>query len=57
MFLAAVYRLSFDMEGSLAKALKFIELYKEAGIEKDRVLIKVCVVVSGLILDLVYCRN
>lgn len=33
-------RLSFNKEASVAKALKFIELYKEAGIDKERVLIK-----------------
>jgi len=33
-------RLSFDVEGSIAKAHRFIELYKAAGIGKDRILIK-----------------
>lgn len=33
-------RLSFDVEGSIKKALTFIELYKEMGINKDRILIK-----------------
>jgi transaldolase len=33
-------RLSFDVEGSINKAKKFIELYEEAGIPKERVLIK-----------------
>ena len=33
-------RLSFDVEGSMAKARKLIALYKENGIEKERVLIK-----------------
>jgi transaldolase len=33
-------RLSFDKEGSIAKAKKFIQLYEEAGIHKDRILIK-----------------
>jgi len=33
-------RLSFDKETSIAKAKKFIQLYKEAGISKDRILIK-----------------
>jgi transaldolase len=33
-------RLSFDKEASIAKAKKFIQLYKEAGISKDRILIK-----------------
>jgi transaldolase len=33
-------RLSFDVEGMVAKGRKFIALYKEKGVEKDRVLIK-----------------
>merc|ERR1712202_103494 len=33
-------RLSFDIEGSLAKARKFIELYEAEGIKRDRILIK-----------------
>jgi transaldolase len=33
-------RLSFDKEASLAKALRLIALYKDAGIDKERVLIK-----------------
>ena len=33
-------RLSFDKETSIAKAKKFIQLYEEAGIGKDRILIK-----------------
>lgn len=33
-------RLSFDVEGSIKKAQKFIALYEEMGISKDRVLIK-----------------
>lgn len=33
-------RLSFDTEGSIAKAKRFIELYKACGIDKDRILIK-----------------
>lgn len=33
-------RLSFDKETSIAKAKKFIQLYQEAGIPKERILIK-----------------
>jgi transaldolase len=33
-------RLSFDVEGSIQKALNFIELYRKKGIDKERVLIK-----------------
>lgn len=33
-------RLSFDKEASIAKARRFIELYEQAGISKERVLIK-----------------
>jgi len=32
--------LSFDVEGSLAKARTFIDLYKKAGVDRERVLIK-----------------
>ncbi|EDO50035.1 predicted protein [Nematostella vectensis] len=41
-------RLSFDVEASVAKALKFIELYKEAGISKERVLIKLSSTWEGI---------
>lgn len=33
-------RLSFDVEGSIKKALQFIALYEEMGIPKERILIK-----------------
>jgi len=33
-------RLSFDKEASIAKAKRFVQLYEEAGISKDRILIK-----------------
>jgi transaldolase len=33
--------LSFDIEGTLAKARRLIELYKQAGVPRERVLIKV----------------
>lgn len=41
-------RLSFDVEGSLKKAHQYIELYKEAGIEKERVLIKLASTWEGV---------
>ena len=41
-------RYSFDVEGSIAKARKLIELYKEQGIERDRVLIKIASTWEGL---------
>lgn len=41
-------RLSFDVEGSIAKAKKFIALYKEAGISKERVLIKLSSTWEGI---------
>lgn len=34
-------RLSFDVEGTIAKAQKLIALYEEMGISKDRILIKI----------------
>jgi transaldolase len=41
-------RLSFDTEATVAKARKLIALYKEAGIEKDRVLIKIASTWEGI---------
>lgn len=46
-------RLSFDTEATLAKARRIIELYKEVGIDKSRILIKVASTVSS-ILQFVY---
>ena len=33
-------RLSFDVEGSVEKAKKFIKFYEEKGISRERILIK-----------------
>ncbi|KAK0405627.1 hypothetical protein QR680_018096 [Steinernema hermaphroditum] len=41
-------RLSFDKEGSIAKALSLIELYKEEGICKERILIKLASTWEGI---------
>lgn len=41
--------LSFDVEGSLKKAHQYIDLYKEAGIEKERVLIKLASTWEGIL--------
>lgn len=41
-------RLSFDMQGSIDKALKLISLYKEQGIAKERVLIKLASTWEGI---------
>jgi len=41
-------RLSFDKEGSIAKALSLIELYKEEGIAKERILIKLASTWEGI---------
>lgn len=41
-------RLSFDTEKTVAKALKLIELYEQAGISKDRVLIKIASTWEGI---------
>ena len=35
-----MFRLSFDKEAMIEKAKRLIELYKEVGIEKERILIK-----------------
>jgi len=41
-------RLSFDTEGTVKKALELIELYKQAGIDKSRVLIKIASTWEGI---------
>ncbi|GAA5509601.1 transaldolase [Novipirellula caenicola] len=41
-------RLSFDTEGTVRKAHELIELYKEAGISKDRILIKIASTWEGI---------
>ena len=41
-------RLSFDTEATLAKARKIIELYKEVGIDKSRILIKIAATWEGI---------
>lgn len=41
-------RLSFDTEASVAKALRFIQLYEELGIGKERVLIKLASTWEGI---------
>lgn len=41
-------RLSFDTEATLVKARKIIELYKEAGVDKSRILIKIAATWEGI---------
>ena len=41
-------RLSFDKEASIAKALKFIEMFKKEGIDKERILIKLVSTWEGI---------
>ncbi|MDH5578351.1 MAG: transaldolase, partial [Betaproteobacteria bacterium] len=41
-------RLSFDTEGSMAKARRFIELYEAAGVGRERVLIKLASTWEGI---------
>lgn len=41
-------RLSFDKEGSIEKAKKLITLYEEAGISRDRILIKLASTWEGI---------
>lgn len=41
-------RLSFDTDASVKKALRLIELYKENGIEKERILIKLASTWEGI---------
>ncbi len=42
-------RYSFDVEGSIGKARKLIELYQEQGIDRERVLIKIASTWEGLL--------
>jgi transaldolase len=41
-------RLSFDTEGSIAKAQRFISLYEKAGVKRERVLIKLAATWEGV---------
>jgi transaldolase len=41
-------RLSFDVEGSLKKAHSYIELYEQAGIKRERILIKLASTWEGI---------
>lgn len=43
-----IARLSFNKEASIEKALRIISLYKEAGIDKERVLIKLASTWEGI---------
>jgi transaldolase len=40
--------LSYDKEASIAKARRFIQLYEQAGISKERVLIKLSSTWEGI---------
>ena len=42
-------RLSFDVQGSIAKAKSYIALYEAAGISKDRVLVKLASTWEGIL--------
>ena len=42
------HRLSFDQDASIVKARRFIELYEQAGISKERVLIKLSSTWEGI---------
>mmetsp|Transcript_23362 Transcript_23362/g.55387 ORF Transcript_23362/g.55387 Transcript_23362/m.55387 type:complete len:323 (+) Transcript_23362:117-1085(+) len=41
-------RLSFDTDATVAKARKLIELYKDAGVDKSRILIKIAATWEGI---------
>jgi len=41
-------RLSFDTEETIKKAKKIIEMYKEVGVSKDRILIKIASTWEGI---------
>lgn len=42
------HRLSFDKDAMVARALRLIELYKDAGVSKDRILIKLSSTWEGI---------
>ncbi|MEM8727210.1 MAG: transaldolase [Chlamydiota bacterium] len=42
-------RLSFDVEGSIEQARQYIDLYRQAGIEKERILIKLASTWEGIL--------
>lgn len=42
-------RLSFDVEGSIKKAHEYIDLYKQVGVEKERILIKLASTWEGVL--------
>eukprot|EP00939_MAST-03C_sp_MAST-3C-sp1_P000471 g471.t1 len=41
-------RLSYDVQGSVSRARRIIEMYKEAGVSKDRILIKLATTWEGI---------
>ena len=41
-------RLSFDKEGQISKAKELIQLYQDAGIDKERILIKLSSTWEGI---------
>lgn len=45
---AALHRLSFDKDAMVARALRLIELYKEAGVGKERILVKLASTWEGI---------
>jgi transaldolase len=47
-FDADTCRLSFDKETTVKRALRIIDLYKEVGIAKDRILIKIASTWEGI---------
>lgn len=42
------FRLSFDKEASIAKAIKLINLFAEHGVKKERILIKLASTWEGI---------
>ena len=42
------FRLSFDKEGQIAKALNFIKMYESEGISRERILIKLSSTWEGI---------
>lgn len=43
-----LYRLSYDTEKTVCKALKLVKMYEELGMSKDRVLIKIASTWEGI---------
>ena len=48
IFALLLFRLSFDIDGQVAKARQLIALYEQAGIRKEKILIKLSSTWEGI---------